>query len=81
MQKLQNEYSSILASSKDQNAFRQTFIEMAGLEQSKDDLQASVRYYDELKDDNSIKLKTLIDDKLAEVIESSKNLYVYDIIF
>lgn len=81
MQKLQNEYSSILASSKDQNAFCRTFVEMTELEESKDNLQASVRYYDELKDDNSIKLKTLLDDKLAEVIKSSENLYVHIIVF
>ncbi|XP_003426910.1 uncharacterized protein LOC100679439 [Nasonia vitripennis] len=74
IQKLQNEYSSILASSKDQNAFCRTFIEMTELEESNDNFQSSVWYYDELKDDNSIKLKTLLDDKLADVIESSKKL-------
>lgn len=77
MQKLQNEYSSILASPKDQNAFCKMFVEMVGLEEPKDDLQASVRYYDDLKADNSIKLKMLLDEKLEEVIQSSKHLYVY----
>ena len=72
MQKLQKEYSSILASSKDQNAFCKTFVEMVALDDS--DFQASINYYDELRHDNSEKLKILFEEKLSETIDSSKEL-------
>lgn len=74
MQKMHNEFASITASPKDQNAFCQAFVEMVSLDDSKDDLQASLQYYDELKKDNISKLKALLDEKLLEMIESSKNL-------
>lgn len=73
MQGLQNEYSTIVGSPKNQNSFCQILIEMAGLE-SKDSLPASIQYYDDLKDDNSSKLKILFDDKLTEMIDKLKHL-------
>lgn len=70
---MQNEYAPITEAPKDQNAFCQTFVEMASLD-SKDDLQASLQYYDELKKDTISKLKTLLDEKLVKMIESSQYL-------
>ncbi|XP_014226525.1 uncharacterized protein LOC106652218 [Trichogramma pretiosum] len=74
MQKMQSEYSSLICSSKNQNAFCKSLIEMSSIDELKEDFYSAEKYYDDLKCDNSEKLKILLDVKLTEMIESSKEL-------
>ncbi|KAL7298272.1 hypothetical protein TKK_0008624 [Trichogramma kaykai] len=74
MQKMQSEYSLLVRSSKNQNAFCKSLIEMSSIDELKEDFDSAEKYYDDLKCDNSEKLKILLDVKLTEMIESSKEL-------
>ncbi|XP_011498632.1 PREDICTED: uncharacterized protein LOC105362830 [Ceratosolen solmsi marchali] len=76
MHKLQNEYESNLASYKDQNIFCQKFVEMIADDNLKDNMLSYLHYYNELRNDNNYKLKSLLDDKILEMIESSKLLEI-----
>ncbi|XP_058792311.1 HAUS augmin-like complex subunit 3 [Phymastichus coffea] len=74
MLELEHEYKTISSSPTDKNAFNRFLLEMTSPEELKNDVQASAQYYEELRKDNTNKLQILLNKKLEEMIESSKNL-------
>ena len=66
MLKLENEYTSILSSPKEQNIFYKYLAQLAGPKNNREDVEVLKKFYDELTFDNSNKLIQLYEDKLQE---------------